>query len=174
MPRLSARPSRRAFLAAAVVAPLAACVAEGPPAPRVPRFRAVRVDAGPFAEKGVSAYAAHVAEVLRPAVAAAFAGRLAPGDVGAPTLVIEVSGVRFATEVNGPAFGGPDAGDTEDEMTGALVLLSASGAVTDRRRHYAAHQAGSAGDWKLPDFDEKRLEALARVYAGWAAREYPA
>jgi hypothetical protein len=167
------RPSRRLLLAGLAALPLSACVGDGPPAPRVARFRAVTVDTSPFAAKGVSGYAAHVADVLRRAVEATFAGRIEAGDRGAPALVIEVSSLRLA-----PYSGGATAGvfgtasDRMDEMEGALVLSSAAGKTIDRRRHYASTDAASTGFWYRPDFEEKRLEALALAYARWALREY--
>jgi hypothetical protein len=167
--------SRRTVLASLAGLPLAACVAEtAGPAPRVPRFREVRVDTGPFAAKGVSRYAAKVGDRLRIAVAAAFAGRLAPGDASAPVLVIEVSEVRLASYVGGASHGLFDnsAGDNDDTMVGGLVLLSAKGSAIDRRRHFSSTDAAMSGDWRLPDNEDRRLDALCRVYAAWAAREF--
>lgn len=166
---------RRALLGLLAAAPLAACVADpGTPARRVARFREVRVDTGPFAAKGVTNYAAKVADRLRIAVAGAFAGRIAPGDAGAPVLVIEVSEVRLASYVGGASHGTFDnsGGDNDDTMTGALALISGKGAPIDRRRHFASTDAGSAGDWRLPDNEDRRLDALCRIYALWAAREF--
>lgn len=169
--------TRRAVLAGLAALP-AACVADGePPAPRVPRFRAVVVDTGPFAAKGVSHYAARVGERLRVTVAEAFAGRIAPGEAGAPTLVIEVSTMRMAAWVGGRSHGGfglgDSGGDTDDAMAGFLVLRSSTGAVIDRRRHAVTSDAASSGDWRLPDNEDRRLDALCRIYALWAAREFP-
>ncbi|MDK9697228.1 MAG: hypothetical protein OEL76_12625 [Siculibacillus sp.] len=166
---------RRALLGALAGLPLAACVAESSkPATRVARFREVRVDAGSFAAKGVTNYAAKVADRLRIAVAGAFAGRIAPGDAGAPVLVIEVAQVQMAAFVGGASHGTFDnsAGDNDDTMIGALVLLSGKGAVIERRRHFASTDAASSGDWRLPDNEDRRLDALCRLYAAWAAREF--
>jgi hypothetical protein len=167
--------SRRALLASLAGLPLAACVAEtARPAPRVPRFREVRVDTGPFAAKGVSNYAAKVGDRLRIAVAAAFAGRLAPGDAAAPMLVIEVSEVRLASYVGGASHGLFDnsGGENDDTMVGTLVLLSPKGTAIDRRRHFVSTDAATSGDWRLPDNEDRRLDALCRVYAAWAVREF--
>jgi hypothetical protein len=172
MTETSSRPSRRLVLAGLLAAPLAACVGGEAPGPRIARFREIRVDTTPLAAKGVGGYAAHVGEVLGPALARAFAGRLAPGDKAAPILVVEVSLVRLAGHVGGPRFTSFGSGDTDDEMVGALMVVSPRGAMIDRRRHYASSDAGSAGQWYLPDFDEKRLRALAANYAAWAVKEY--
>jgi hypothetical protein len=171
----SALVSRRALLASLAGLSLAGCVAEtAGPAPRIARFREVRVDTGPFAAKGVSNYAAKVAERLRIAVAAAFAGRLAPGEASAPILLIEVSEVRLASYVGGASHGLFDrsGGENDDTMVGTLVLLSAKGRAIDRRRHFASSDAATAGDWRLPDNEDRRLDALCRLYAAWAVREY--
>ena len=63
-------------------------------------------------------------------------------------------------------------GLNDDEMFGALVLLSPKGSTIDRRRHFVTARADSAGDWHLPDIEERRLDALCRLYAAWALREY--
>lgn len=136
------------------------------------RFRDVRIDTRPFAAKGVSRYAAKVGERLKRAVAEAFAGRLVPGDRAAPVLVIEVSTVRLAAWAGGgsPGFGN-DSLDT-DEMDGALVVLSAKGSLVERRRHYASSEPSNGGPWYLPDNEDRRLDALCRLYAAWAVREF--
>lgn len=167
--------TRRALLALATL-PLGACVAgSGTPAPAVARFRTVRVDTGPLAARGVGRYAGVVAETLRAAVAQVFAGRLAPNDRGAPTLTIEVATVRLAAWSGSGAasgFGFEDGGDSDDTMTGALVLTSTDGRAIDRRSHMATSDAGSGGPWYLPESEQRRLAALCRNYAGWALREY--
>ena len=164
---------RRGLLGMLVGLPLAACVAEtAPPSRRMARFREVRVDTSPFAAKGVSNYAAKVAGRLRIAVAEAFAGRLVPGDGGAPVLVIEVSEVRLASGVGGSSHGMFDRSESDDIMVGALVPTSAKGTVIERRRHFASNDAAAAGDWRAPDNEERRLEALCRLYAAWAVREF--
>jgi hypothetical protein len=158
-------PTRRAVLAALATAPLAACVATAEtPAPTIARFRAVRVDTAPFAAKGVSNYAARVGDRLRRAVAEVFAGRLAPNDPTAPTLVLEVSTVMLASWVGGRG--------SDDTMTGTLVLLSPKGTVITRRRHAVTSDAASAGPWQLPDNEARRLDTLCRVYAIWAVKEF--
>lgn len=166
---------RRRFVAALALAPLAGCVGDAEkPAPRVARFREVRVDTSPFAAKGVSNYAVRVADRLRLAVAEAFAGRIAAGDAAAPVLVIEVGEVRLASYVGGGSHGLFDrsGGDTDDTMSGTLLLASAKGATIERRRHFASTDAASAGDWRRPDNEDRRLDALCRLYAEWAVREF--
>lgn len=166
---------RRALLGLLAGLPLTACVAEtAKPGVKATRFREVRVDTSPFAAKGVTNYAARVADRLRIAVAAAFAGRIVPGDAAAPVLVIEVSGVQLASYVGGASHGLFDGsgGDNDDTMVGALVLTSGKGGTIERRRHFASTDAATSGDWRLPDNEDRRLDALCRVYALWAAREF--
>lgn len=165
----------RRMVIAGLAGLLGGCVAEtAGRAPSIPRFREVRVDTSPFAAKGVSNYAAKVGDRLRLAVAQAFAGRLAPGEASAPVLIIEVSEVRMASYVGGASHGIFDSsgGDNDDTMVGTLVLLSAKGGSVDRRRHFTSTDAAGAGDWRLPDNEDRRLDALCRLYALWAVREY--
>ncbi len=167
---------RRGLMAGVACLGLAACVPEEKPAPRIARFRAVEVDTAPFAAKGVSAYAARVADRLRLAAVTGFAGLVDPGDAGAPVLVLEVATVRLASYVGGQSHGGfglgDSGGDVDDSMAGALVLRSAKGAAIDRRRHLVTADAASSGDWRLPDNEDRRLDALCRLYVEWAVREY--
>lgn len=166
---------RRGLLVGLASLGLASCVAEGGKAvPPIQRFREVRVDTGPFAAKGVSGYAARVADRLRIAVAEGFAGRIEPGDATAPVLVLEVATVRLASYVGGASHGLFDrsGGENDDTMEGALVVLSSKGAVIDRRRHFASTDAAGAGNWRLPDNEDRRLDALCRLYVEWAVREY--
>ena len=170
----SRRLDRRTLLVGLAALPLAACVGEGKPAPRVSRFREVRVDASDFAAKGVPRYAQKVADRLRVAAAGAFAGRLAPEDRDAPVLVIGVSVVRLGSGVGGGFSGfGIDSSLDADTMAGNLTVLSASGATIDRRRHFATSNPASSGKWYLAENEDLRLDALCRLYAAWAAREYP-
>ncbi|TBW38663.1 hypothetical protein EYW49_08155 [Siculibacillus lacustris] len=171
---LSARPTRRAVLGALAAAPLAAC-ATGAPAPAVRRFRAVTIDAGPFAAKGVPNYAARVAEAARAAIPSAFAGRLDPSDRNAPTLVIEIAGVSLAAWTGSgrsPFTMGVGAGDATDWMDGALVVRAPSGAVIDRRPHISSRAAASSGAWYDPENETRRMRDLAALYVAWAAKEY--
>ena len=160
---------RRTLLAAAAMGLLGETARAAPI-----RFREVRVDTRPFAAKGVSRYAAKVGERLKRAVAEAFSDRLVPGDRAAPVLVVEVSTVRLAAWAGGSrrGFGFGSGSLDADEMEGALVVQSRQGAVVERRRHYASSEPSNSGPWYLPDNEDRRLEALCRLYAAWAVREF--
>jgi hypothetical protein len=175
---MSERPSRRAVIGAVVALPaaalgLAAC-ATRPPAPAVHRFRSVTIDAGPFADKGVPAYAARVADAARAAVAKAFAGRIDPGDRSAPALTIEIAGVSIPAWAGGGGGGDRKFGfgtdSPSDWMNGALVLRSPSGAVVDRRPHLSSKSP--SGFWWDPNNEDSRMRDLAALYVWWAAKEY--
>jgi hypothetical protein len=174
-------PTRRRFLGdlgllGLAALPLAGCVT-AEPAPAIARFRAVEVDAGPFAAKGVPNYAARVAAATRAAVPATFAGRIDPTAKGAPVLTLEIASVKLAAWTGSgrgssfDRFGGSS--DATDWIDGALVVRSASGAVIDRRPHIASLPSSSSGFWYDPENEEKRMRALAAAYAWWAAKEYP-
>lgn len=140
-------------------------------APVVARFREVLIDVEPFAARGMPNYSQRVAAKLRASVARVFAGRIAPNDRGAPTLVIQVSTVMLAA-YSGGSSSGPFGGADEDGMTGALILRSPQGAIVDRRSHMATRDPGDAGEWRAADNEDRRLGLVCDMYAAWALKEY--
>lgn len=162
---------RRTVLAlfAGGVLPLAGggCIVTGDPPLPVGRVRSVRLDASPLAERGLPGYAARLTAVGQPILAAAFADILAPNDPTAPDVVVTVTGVTLPStpddDPQSPMHG------NEDRMTGEL-LVTIFGSPR-RRRMVASASARMAGPWTAPDFDDRRLANLLRIYAAWARRE---
>jgi hypothetical protein len=171
MTKRLAVPTRRALLAALSLAPLGAC-AQILPDPRLPRrrYRDVRIDVAPMVAKGVPNWADRVANALRPAVRAEFADMVDPHDRKAPLLTLEIDAVNFPIYTGGRLDLDPLGAYGADAVTDWIDGWIVDGAT---RRHVAVTSAaGLAGPWYLADIDQCRLERVARVFAGWARREF--
>lgn len=143
------------------------CMVTGDPPLPVGRLRSVRLDASVLAERGLPGYAARLTAVGQPMLAAAFADILAPNDRTAPDLVVTVTGVTLPSMPDDDPMS-PGHG-SEDRMTGEL-LVTVFGSLR-RRRMVASAAARMAGPWTAPDFDDRRLANLLRIYVAWARRE---
>jgi hypothetical protein len=64
------------------------------------RFRSVSVDTRGLAESGLPNYAVRIAKMAEPIVASVFANRLAPGDAGAPRLVLKINSISLDRDGN--------------------------------------------------------------------------
>ena len=163
-------PSRRTLLAALALLPLGACAHLGLE-PRLParRFRDLRVDVSPMVAKGVPNWAARVAEALTPALRREFADMLAPSDRKAPVLTLEIAAVDIPIYTGGfnfDPFGTYGADSAIDWIDGWIV-------TPDTRRHVTTTcAAGLSGPWYLPDIDQRRLDRICAVFAGWARKEF--
>ena len=158
---------RRTLLAGLALAPLAGCAGAEAPLPRT-RLRAVRLDVAPLVEKGLPNWAAKVARLAEPRLAAAFADLLAPGDAAAPVVTVSIDEIRLASTGIGIGLFG-DVAD-EDEISGRLVVAPPRAAPVTRR--LTAHRAPESGPWSAPDAEDRRLADLLALWARWARREF--
>lgn len=164
---------RRAFLAWAATG---LGVAFGTVLPGIARaagpIRAVRIDTGPLAAKGVSRFAAVVRAELTPIAAAGLAGRLSPGDRRAPTLVIEVDQIQMASYGGGGGGPGRDNFDApRDYIVGAGILIGPDGRVIARHPVTASRFAHEGGSWYMVEESERRrLQNLCESLVHWIAR----
>lgn len=179
MAPLRDRLTRRALLAGLLAAPLAApltgCVEGGVRGslglePKLPRrrFRALRIDASPMAKKGVPNWAARIAAAVKAAAEPAFADMIDPSDRRAPVLTLELDACDFPIWRSLPEvpFGDFGADDETDWIVGHVVY----GAV--RRRVAVTSDARHAGAAYLPGVDQRRIDRVAAIFAGWARREF--
>ena len=60
-----------------------------------------------------------------------------------------------------------------DYMEGDALLVAAKGQVLGRHHQLTATPSSYGGAWYAPDFEERRLAAIADIYAQWLARELP-
>ncbi|MCE1236374.1 MAG: hypothetical protein LWW93_08450 [Hyphomicrobiales bacterium] len=175
MAPLRDRLTRRALLVGLVATPLSGCVEGGlrgslglePKLPRR-RFRALRIDAAPMAKKGVPNWAARIAAAVKAAAEPAFADMIDPSDRKAPALTLEIDACDFPIwrALHDVPFGDFGADDDSDWIVGHVVY----GAV--RRRVAVTSDARAAGAQYLPGVDQRRIDRLAAIFAGWARREF--
>jgi hypothetical protein len=170
--------TRRTLVAALALAPLGGCAerltveeALGTE-PRLParRFRAVKIDTSPMVAAGVPQWANRVGEAVRRAAEPAFADMVDPRDRKAPVLTIRIDACDFPLYLGGRwrtlPFGSFGSWDGEDWIEGRLIYGSVS------RRLLAHTDTALVGGRSLPDVDQYRIDALARVYVAWARREF--
>jgi hypothetical protein len=129
----------------------------------------VRVDVRPLLAKGAGLQAEALAADLTAALRKAFADRL--GGRG-PALVVVVSSLSLRPYVgsDGRLFGG---GMQNDYLEGEALLVGGKGQVLGRHRQLTATPSSYGGAWYSPDFEERRLAAIADIYAQWLARDLP-
>jgi len=164
-----ARLTRRALLGAIGLAPLAGCVVTGnPPLPHT-RIRAVRIDVGPLAARGVSNWAARIRTLAETAARDVFADALAPSDRTAPELTLVIDGAWLASYSGGSMSLDPDS--SIDWMDGRITTSAARGLPELGRRVLVRVDASDSGPWYAPDIDARRLEHLTRMWVGEARRQ---
>lgn len=164
-----ARLTRRALLGAFGLAPLAGCVVTGnPPLPHA-RIRAVRIDVGPLAARGVSNWAARIRTLAEAAVHDVFADALSPSDRSAPELTLVIEQAWLGSYSGGSLSMDPEAAD--DWMDGRITTTAARGLPELGRRVLVHVDASDSGPWYAPDIDARRLEHLTRMWVGEARRQ---
>lgn len=167
---MSPRPfTRRAFLALLGVTPLAGCIVGGHPPLPFERVRAIDVDTAPLAARGLPTWAGKITAALRPALARAFADALAPNDSKAPAIRVVVERVWLAAAPVDLEL--VRDGTVRDEMVGRLLVPATAGLPAFDRPIRALRSPTDAGPWYLPDIDDRRLDALADLFAILVRRE---
>lgn len=129
------------------------------------------VDVTPLEAKGLGGYARLVQAAVEAAAGKSFAGDILPGRRGLPSLIIQISGVSLSAYAGG---GGPrlnDTGPSNDYMTGRLLVTTPNGAIVETIPMLSALPATSGGAWYAPDFDQRRLLALAEHFTWWSRRK---
>jgi hypothetical protein len=159
----------RRLLVAAAASGLFAARSAAQPAPA--RFASISVDVTRLDAQGFGAQAHHLRSALTGALRDAFSGRIGrPG----PALVVRITGLSLRSYAGGGSsrwgFGG--GGDT-DYLDGEAVIVGPHGAVLARYPQLSALPSSSGGAWYDPASERRRIEALARHYAGWLVRAIP-
>lgn len=138
--------------------------------PATPLFSDIRVDVRPLLDKGAGLQAEALAADLTDALRKTFAGRI--GGRG-PRLVVVVSSLSlrpYAGSGARPGFGG---NFQTDYMEGEALLVGAKGQVLGRHPQMTATPSSYGGAWYDPQFEGRRLSAIADIYAQWLARDLP-
>ena len=166
-----ASPARRRL-----VAGIGAVLVAGLPAPAFAAgaFRAVRVDTGPLAARGVPVYAATVRSVLEPLAAATVGARVDARDKRLPTLVIPVESIQMRASGGSSGRrsrrGGSD--QAQDWIVGAGLVVAPNGAVLARHPITTSRDASQGGAWYLVEESERRrLQNLCESLVYWLAQK---
>ena len=138
--------------------------------PATARFSDIRVDVRPLIDKGAGLQAEALSADLTEALRKTFAGRI--GGRG-PRLVVVLSGLSlrpFAGSGGRPGLGG---NFQTDYLEGEALLVGPKGQILGRHPQMTATPSSYGGAWYDPDFDGRRLAAIADIYAQWLARDLP-
>ncbi|QGY03374.1 hypothetical protein MMSR116_16860 [Methylobacterium mesophilicum SR1.6/6] len=138
--------------------------------PPTPVFSDVRVDVRPLLDKGAGLQADALAGDLTEALRKSFAGRI--GGRG-PQLVVVVTSLSLRPYAGGGAVRGFGGNLQTDYLEGEALLVGPKGQVLGRHPQMTATPSSYGGAWYDPQFEGRRLAAIADIYAQWLARDLP-
>lgn len=162
--------TRRSFLAAIGLTPLAGCMVTGnPPLPHA-RIHSLRVDVGPLADRGLPNWAARIETIAQTAARDMFADALVPTDRTATDLTLVIDKAWLSSYSGGGMLLG-SADTPTDWMDGWITTSPVRKLPALRRRVYVELDAGMSGAWYAPDIDSRRIENLTRAWVASARRE---
>ena len=129
------------------------------------RFRAIKIDVSALPGKGLGPEAEWLEQDLPGPLRAAFAGRLAPGDSAAPTLVVRIDTVIIGQsgDAGGP-FGSTAA---RDQIEGAGVVVASNGRPIATYPMFATLRADTGGSAREMNSIRGRVAELAHSFAQW-------
>jgi hypothetical protein len=133
-------------------------------------FGRIIVDVTPLEAKGMGGYARVVKAAVETAAATSFAGAVAPGGRGLPTLIIQVSGLSLSAYAGSSGVWPNSGGVSSDYMEGRLIT-QVGGKTVATIPMLSALPASSGGAWYAPDNDQRRLLALAQHFTWWSRRK---
>lgn len=165
--------TRRSFLAAALAGPVLAAapfagIAARAQAP-VTVIGAIHVDVSRLQAQGWGNTALAIKLGLERELAQALGPNLKRG--AGSTLNVAVRGVflnSYAGGGGGRWGGGSDGGS--DSFDSVATVVSRGNRVLATYPVLSTVSASSAGPWYLPDIDQRRMDGLIRVNAGWIRR----
>jgi hypothetical protein len=129
------------------------------------KFRAIKVDVSALPGKGLGPEASWLEQDLPGPLRAAFAGRLAPGDRAAPTLVVRIDTVIIGQ--SGDAGGPFGATLARDQIEGAGVVVAPNGRPIATYPMFATLRADTGGSAREMNSVRGRVAELANSFAQW-------
>jgi hypothetical protein len=129
------------------------------------KFRAIRIDVSALPGKGLGPEAEWLEQDLPGPLRAAFAGRLAPGDAAAPTLVVRIDTVIIGE--SGDAGGPFGATAARDQIEGAGVVVAPNGWPVATYPMFTTLRAFTGGSAREMDSIRGRVDDLAKSFAQW-------
>ncbi len=130
------------------------------------RFRAITVDVSPLVGNGLGPEAEWVARDLPGQLRAAFAGRLAPGDRAAPTLVVRIDQLMLGASNGNPAQPFGDYG-ANDEIEGVGMVVAPNGKVVATYPLFSTVNALTGGSVYDMTGLQLRVDQLSNSFAQW-------
>jgi hypothetical protein len=131
------------------------------------RFRTIKVDVSRLAEKGLAPEADWLSEDLPARLRAAFAGRLAPGAAGAPTLVVRIDLVHLGDSGGGGATEPFGAAGARDEIEGVALVVAGNGRTTAAFPLFTSQIALTGGPIYERGTERRRVAELALSFVQW-------
>jgi hypothetical protein len=130
------------------------------------KFRAIKVDVSALAGKGLGPEASWLEQDLPGPLRAAFAGRLAPGDRSAPTLVVRIDNVILGQSGGGGTnpFGATAA---RDDIEGAGMVVAPNGRPVATYPLSTTLRAFTGGSAREMGSVRGRVAELANSFAQW-------
>jgi hypothetical protein len=138
--------------------------------PATAQFSDIRVDVRPLRDKGAGLQAEALESDLTEALRKTFAGRI--GGRG-PRLVVVISGLSLRPYAGSGGRLGYGGNFQTDYLEGEALLVGAKGQVLGRHPQMTATPSSYGGAWYDPQFEGRRLSAIADIYAQWLARDLP-
>ncbi len=150
--------TRREFVSGLSVTALALAIAASPEAAFAQGRNAINIDLRPIESRdGRNAHTILLRQRLQQSLVQAFAGRSVP-----PMTVRIYRMILAASSFSG---GGARGSAGTDYLEGEILVGGRSIPLL------ITQDAESAGYWRSPDFDQKRVIGLADAFAGWAKRK---
>ncbi|MEL6063678.1 MULTISPECIES: hypothetical protein [unclassified Methylobacterium] len=138
--------------------------------PATARFSDIRVDVRPLRDKGAGLQAEALAADLTEALRRNFSDRI--GGRG-PRLVVVVSSLSLRPYAGSGARPGLGGNFQTDYLEGEALLVGPKGQILGRHPQMTAMPSSYGGAWYDPQFEGRRLAAIADIYAQWLARDLP-
>ncbi|SDM47634.1 hypothetical protein SAMN05216360_102203 [Methylobacterium phyllostachyos] len=138
--------------------------------PPTAQFSDIRVDVRPLRDKGAGLQAEALAADLTEALRKNFSDRI--GGRG-PRLIVVVSGLSLRPYAGSGARPGLGGNFQTDYLEGEALLVGAKGQILGRHPQMTATPSSYGGAWYDPQFEGRRLAAIADIYAQWLARDLP-
>jgi hypothetical protein len=138
---------------------------ESPPLGPSAHFRAIKVDVSQAADYGGAPAANWAAEALPAALNEAFAGRIAPGDRSAPTLIVRIDRIGLGPTGSGGPASPVNSVEARDYIEGAGVVVGPNGQtlgvypLLDTVFNYTGGVNYELGSY------QRRVDVLARDFA---------
>lgn len=120
----------------------------------------------------VSALRARGLTIEADIIQSTIAGEIARSGPRAGRLYVRITGLSLNAYAGGSGVGfrGRSAGVDSDYLEGDFQVLGPRGEVLAGRPMVVNTPASSGGAWYLPGNEQRRIEAIARIFAGWIRR----